>query len=143
MNTGKDIKEIKDDVFRNALQGKMEKELKEVGEQLSTFLKKYAFLFENDYERLLDVLKVSFINEYESNTNIFKLNFDSLLDNTPQITKDKLFESIITKVSKDIDINEITEKPKEEPKEESAESKDEPTYEEKIEDVNPEELLEY
>ncbi|MEB6550191.1 hypothetical protein MXL46_13935 [Heyndrickxia sporothermodurans] len=103
---------IKDQVFTNVVKEDLENEINQVGESISLILKKYAHLFDGNYNKLLMLLIESYINNYDENTNTFTLDFTHILAKVPQESKDKLFAMLIEKFSKGLKIVDFTKEDK-------------------------------
>lgn len=102
--------DFKDRVFSASVRERFETDLIQIGNSLSVFLKRYAFLFQDDYGKFMSVVLESYIHNYDSNINQFLLDFDNILKEVPNETKERILEQIIMKISKTINVIELNNK---------------------------------
>lgn len=99
--------ELQDQIFKKVVESKFENKLEPLGQQLAMFLKDFAFLYEKDKSRLLDIVLQSFIHNYDEEENKFQFDFEYVLDQTPIASKELLFQQVITKFTDNVDLYEL------------------------------------
>nr|WP_173026349.1 hypothetical protein [Aeromonas sp. Ne-1] len=134
--------DFKERVLTATIKERFEKDLTNIGDSLSLFLKQYSFLFLKDYNTFLKVVISNYFDNYESDTNRFTIDFENIQKAIPDEAKEILLEKIVMKIAQTIDVVELNGKSlkKEEKPTEAEEVTEETNEEEPSEQLDKQEV---